>query len=60
MSKKPLMTVGCQETDDSDNEIQSQYDYEIESQLEPIQKVLQLCKIKVKKVYKFIKLILGN
>ena len=25
MSKKPLMTVGCQETDDSDNEIQSQY-----------------------------------
>ena len=24
MSKKPLMTVGCQETDDSDNEIQSQ------------------------------------
>lgn len=25
MSKKPLMTVGCEEIDDSDNENQSQY-----------------------------------
>ena len=25
MNKKPLMTVGCEELDDSDNENQSQY-----------------------------------